>query len=174
MVPEDRQDLGVFIRQSISFNTTFAIPQQITNSFGFINSKKEREKSKELVDLLKTRYTNLNQMVRDLSGGNQQKVSLAKWLAVEPNILILDEPTRGIDVGAKAEVYKIIGELAAQGKCILMISSEIEEVLGLSDRIMVMYEGRQTAILENSQINEETVLLAAHNEIVSSEEGSNG
>ena len=95
-----------------------------------------------------------------------QKISLAKWLATEPDLLVLDEPTRGIDVGAKAEVYKIINKLAADGKSIIMISSEIEEIVGLSDRVMVMYEGTQTAILEHKEISERNILTAAHDQMI--------
>ncbi len=164
LVPEDRQELGILIKQSIAFNTTFSIPHRISSRMGVIDTTKETKIAKELVSPLKTKYSNINQPVGDLSGGNQQKVSLAKWLATEPELLILDEPTRGIDVGAKAEVYKIIGELAAEGKSIIMISSEIEEILGLSDRVMVMYEGRQTAILEHEKISEQSVLAVAHDE----------
>lgn len=165
LVPEDRQDLGVLIRQGIAFNASFTVPEQFTGLFGWIDKKREQLVAKKFVELLKTKYGALNQAVGDLSGGNQQKVSLAKWLATDPDLLILDEPTRGIDVGAKAEVYKIINQLAESGKAVIMISSEVEEVLGLSDRILVMYEGRQTAILEKDEISELRVLSAAHDHV---------
>lgn len=165
LVPEDRQDLGVLVKQGIAFNASFTVPKKFTRLFGWIDRDRERKTAQKYVDLLKTKYEHLDQLVGDLSGGNQQKVSLAKWLAAEPEVLILDEPTRGIDVGAKAEVYKIINQLADSGKCIIMISSEIEEVLGLSDRILVMYEGQQTAVLEKDEITEIRVLAAAHDHV---------
>jgi rhamnose transport system ATP-binding protein len=99
--------------------------------------------------------------VRALSGGNQQKVVLAKWLATRPRILILDEPTRGIDVGTKAEVHRLIGELAGQGLAILMISSELPEILGMSDRVLVMREGRRTATIDRGEATQESIMRAA-------------
>ena len=101
--------------------------------------------------------------MNELSGGNQQKVSIAKWLSVEPDILILDEPTRGIDIGAKAEVYKLISQLAREGKCIILISSEQAEIIGLCDNVVVMYEGRMSGTLRREELQEEKVLMAAHN-----------
>jgi len=169
LVPEDRQELGVLLEQGIAFNTSFAVPKQIMSRIGWIDRSREEKLTADFVGKLKTKYTHLNQLVGDLSGGNQQKISLAKWLAANPEVLILDEPTRGIDVGAKTEVYKIINRLAAEGKSIIMISSEIEEVIGLSDRIMVMYEGTCTAILEHDEISEKNVLSAAHDHVVESE-----
>lgn len=166
LVPEDRQGIGLFLDKSIAFNSTFSIPQKISGIFGWINKKKEKEYSEKYIKLLKTKTTSINQVVGDLSGGNQQKISLAKWISTEPDILILDEPTRGIDVGAKTEVYKIISQLAKEGKCIIMISSELCEVLGLSDRVMVMYEGRQTDIIDRSELSEVKVLSAAHDYVV--------
>jgi ABC-type sugar transport system ATPase subunit len=166
LVPEDRQDLGVLLKQGIDFNATFSIPSRITGPFGWVKRKAEKQAATEFVDLLKTKYASISQPVGDLSGGNQQKVSLGKWLATYPDVLILDEPTRGIDVGAKAEVYKIINQLALEGKCIIMISSEVEEVVGLSDRVVVMYEGRQTAILDRKQISEVNALTAAHDQVL--------
>lgn len=174
LVPEDRQDLGVLLKQNIAFNATFSVPRLITKLIGWVDPGAERRMAKEYVDLLRTKYSGLYQPVGDLSGGNQQKVSLAKWLATHPDVLILDEPTRGIDVGAKAEVYKIINELAQEGKCIIMISSEVEEIVGLSDRVLVMYEGKQTAVLSRSQISEVNALEAAHDQELSSEALTNG
>ena len=166
LVPEDRQGIGLFLDKSIAFNSTFSIPQKISGIFGWINKKKEKEYSEKYIKLLKTKTTSIYQAVGDLSGGNQQKISLAKWISTEPEILILDEPTRGIDVGAKTEVYKIISQLAKDGKCIIMISSELCEVIGLSDRVMVMYEGRQTDIIDRSELSEVKVLSAAHDYVV--------
>ena len=162
LVPEDRHGLGLFLKKSIAFNTTFAAPWKIKRRLGFVDRKREKVVTDSYVEQLKTKLNSIDHNVGDLSGGNQQKVSLAKWLATDPDVLILDEPTRGIDVGAKTEVYKIINQLARERKCIIMISSELEEVLALSDRIIVMYEGRQTALFNRDEINEVNVLAAAH------------
>jgi methyl-galactoside transport system ATP-binding protein len=113
------------------------------------------------VEKLRTKTPSVSTQIRNLSGGNQQKVLLARWLLTEPDILLLDEPTRGIDVGAKFEIYTIITELAKQGKSIIMISSEMPELLGMSDRIMVMSEGRVTGIVEGSKATEQEIMRLA-------------
>ena len=110
---------------------------------------------------LRIKTPSLLQRVRNLSGGNQQKVVLSRWLLTEPEILILDEPTRGIDVGAKAEIYRLMVELARAGKAIVMISSELPEILGMSDRILVMHEGRMTGIFSRAEASQETIMAAA-------------
>lgn len=163
LLPEDRQGLGLLIEKSISFNSTFAVPEKITNRYGVINRKSEETLTRSYAELLRLKCDSYSQCVNELSGGNQQKVSLAKWLSVEPDILILDEPTRGIDIGAKAEVYKLIGQLAEEGKCIILISSEQAEIIALCDEVLVMYEGKMSATLARSQLKEENVLMAAHN-----------
>jgi ABC-type sugar transport system ATPase subunit len=163
MLPEDRQALGLFLRQTIAFNSTFSVPNEITNRFGMLKKEREDAISTEGCENLQTKYSSLGQFVGELSGGNQQKVSLAKWVIKNPEIFILDEPTRGIDIGAKEEVYRIIERLAAEGKCIIMISSELAEILTLSDKVLVMYEGRQTAELADEDLNEVRILSAAHN-----------
>lgn len=162
LLPEDRQGLGLLLEKSISFNSTFAAPQKITKKLGVTDKKAEYELTDEFAKLLKLKCDNYAQRVGDLSGGNQQKVSIAKWLSVEPDILILDEPTRGIDIGAKAEVYKLIGQLAKAGKCIILISSEQSEIIGLCDEVLVMYEGRPASLLHRDELKEENILLAAH------------
>jgi ABC-type sugar transport system ATPase subunit len=162
MIPEDRQALGLFLRQTITFNSTFAIPRAITNHFGMLMKDREDTISTEGCAVLQTKYSSLGQLVGELSGGNQQKVSLAKWVIKNPDIFILDEPTRGIDIGAKEEVYRIIERLAGEGKCIIMISSELAEILTLSDKVLVMYEGRQSAELADEDLNEVNILSAAH------------
>jgi ABC-type sugar transport system ATPase subunit len=162
MLPEDRQALGLFLEQTISFNSTFSVPLEITNRFGVVNREREDAISSEGCVSLQTKYSSLNQFVGELSGGNQQKISLAKWIIKNPDIFILDEPTRGIDIGAKEEVYRIIERLAAEGKCVIMISSELAEILALSDKVLVMYEGRQSAELEGEDLNEIKILSAAH------------
>jgi ABC-type sugar transport system ATPase subunit len=162
MLPEDRQALGLFLGQTITFNSTFSVPLMIADRFGMINKEREDTISSEGCGSLQTKYSNLSQLVDELSGGNQQKISLAKWIIKNPDIFILDEPTRGIDIGAKEEVYRIIEQLAAEGKCIIMISSELAEILALSDKVLVMYEGRQSAELEGEDLNEIKILSAAH------------
>jgi ABC-type sugar transport system ATPase subunit len=166
LVPEDRQGLGLFLQKSIAFNSTFAIPRKITGAFGWINRKAEKALSEKYVVSLRTKITGIRQCVDELSGGNQQKVSLAKWISTDPDILILDEPTRGIDVGAKTEVYRIINQLAREGKCVIMISSELCELLGLCDRVMVMYEGKQTDLIERADLSDLRILSAAHDYVV--------
>jgi ABC-type sugar transport system ATPase subunit len=162
MLPEDRQALGLFLGQTISFNSTFSVPLEIINRFGMINKEKEGVISSRGCASQQTKYSSLSQLVGELSGGNQQKISLAKWIIKNPDIFILDEPTRGIDIGAKEEVYKIIERLAAEGKCVIMISSELAEILALSDKVLVMYEGRQSAELEGEDLTEIKILSAAH------------
>ena len=160
MVPEDRARTGLVLPMQISTNMTFAILKKISKA-GFVDTKKEKEYVAQYIDYLKIKLREPSQMVKELSGGNQQKVVLAKWLLTEPEILILDEPTRGIDVGAKVEVYKLISELAKQGKAILMISSEMQEILQLSDRVYVMCEGRVTAELDKSELSGQRIMTAA-------------
>ncbi|QGP91604.1 Ribose import ATP-binding protein RbsA [Neomoorella glycerini] len=161
LVPEDRQGLGLLLPWSISNNISFSSPNRITSMLGWLKFKEEQLIADNYIHNLRIITRNSRQPVQELSGGNQQKVSLAKWLLTEPKILILDEPTRGIDVGAKTEIYKIINRLAAEGKCIIMISSELPEILTLSDRVLVMYEGTMTALLEREEISEQKVMAAA-------------
>jgi ABC-type sugar transport system ATPase subunit len=162
LLPEDRQSLGLFLKQSIAFNATFTAPQLIGNTSGWINHEKEDALTNEQCGRLQAKYFSTRQYVEELSGGNQQKIGIAKWIATNPEILILDEPTRGIDIGAKEEVYKIIEHLAEEGKCIIMISSEMAEILALSDKVMVMYEGRPTAMIHADELSEVRILSAAH------------
>jgi ABC-type sugar transport system ATPase subunit len=137
------------------------IHKKILNSLRLISRPKENAVTDRYVQMLKTKISSREQALKNLSGGNQQKVVIAKWLAINPQVLILDEPTRGIDVGAKAEVHKIIADLADQGVAILMISSELPEVLHVSDRILVMHEGRLTGEFSREQANEEVIMKAA-------------
>ena len=160
MVSEDRARTGLLLPFSIKQNMTFAILKKICRG-GFINTKKEKELVDKYIGYLSVKMRETDQPVKELSGGNQQKVVIAKWLLSEPDILILDEPTRGIDVGAKAEVYKLISELARQGKAILMISSEMQEILQLSDRAYVMCEGRITAELNRHELDSTSIMTAA-------------
>ena len=127
----------------------------------FINFQKERELTDTWKQKLSIKYNNQRDPVEKLSGGNQQKTVLAKWLATDPDLLIVDEPTRGIDVATKAEVHRLLGQAAGEGKAILMISSELPEVLGMADRIIVMREGRQVAELSRDEATQEKVIAAA-------------
>jgi ABC-type sugar transport system ATPase subunit len=158
---EDRKRLGLVLPMTVRENLTMSVHDRIQNRFGLISPAKEAEVTSHYIDRLRIKVSTPEQVVRNLSGGNQQKVVLGKWLAIRPKLLILDEPTRGIDVGAKAEVHKIIAELADAGVAILMISSELPEVLHVSDRILVLHEGRLTANLTRQEASEETIMRAA-------------
>jgi len=159
-VPEDRQQHGLVLPMNITHNVTLPILEEYTR-LGWLNQQREANVASEMSNKLEVRAAGLWQKARELSGGNQQKVVLAKWLSVRPRILILDEPTRGIDVGAKAEVHALMSRLAETGIGILMISSELPEVLGMSDRIIVMCEGRLTGEFERSEATQEKVMTAA-------------
>ena len=147
---EDRRRYGVVVQKSVNENTTLATMEEFTNGI-FINKAKEKEVSERYVKELATKTPSGDQLVVNLSGGNQQKVVIAKWLTRDSDILIFDEPTRGIDVGAKNEIYKLMSKLAAEGKSIIMISSEMTEILRLSDRIIVMCEGKVTGNIDISE-----------------------
>ena len=138
---EDRKGNGLILSNPIKINTTLANLKAVS-SHGVLDADKEYAVAEEYRDKLKTKCPTVEQNVGNLSGGNQQKVLLAKWMFTEPDVLILDEPTRGIDVGAKYEIYCIINDLVAAGKSVIMISSELPEVLGMSDRIYIMNEGK--------------------------------
>ena len=142
-------------------NTTMSAQRKILNRLGLISSRKENALTDSYVSALRMKVSDREQVTRNLSGGNQQKVVLAKCLAVKPKVLILDEPTRGIDVGAKAEIHKIIAGLADEGMAILVISSELPEILHLCDRVLVMHQGRLTADLPREQATEATIMKAA-------------
>jgi rhamnose transport system ATP-binding protein len=169
-VPEDRQHNGLLMQMSIVKNITMAILERIAPR-GWLREKSETEVAQEYVEKLRIVLRHVGQPVRELSGGNQQKVVLSKWLAAEPKVMLLDEPTRGIDIGAKAEVHRLIGELAADGMAILMISSELPEILAMSDRIIVMREGRISGSFSSETATAEGVLAAATGQIL---EGANG
>jgi rhamnose transport system ATP-binding protein len=160
-VPEDRQHHGLVLPMTITENVTLPILDRFVGRAGFYNSRTESDVAERAADKLEVKRAGTWQRARELSGGNQQKVVLAKWLETAPRILILDEPTRGIDVGTKAAVHALMSELASQGMAILMISSELPEVLGMSDRILVMREGRMTAEISRAEATQEKVMLAA-------------
>jgi len=160
-VPEDRKVQALVLPMSVRENLTLAIHGAVKRLGAFLSRKKEIEVTDRFVQALRIKVSSREQAVNNLSGGNQQKVVIAKWLATRPRILVLDEPTRGIDVAAKAEVHRIVAELADQGVAILLISSELPEILGLSDRVLVMHEGRAKAILDRSEASQETIMSAA-------------
>ncbi len=157
LAPEDRKREGLILVRSVLENTSLAILRRLCR-FRFVRRGLERQLVREYVERLNVRTPSLDQEVGKLSGGNQQKVVLARWLAAKPRLLILDEPTRGIDVGAKAEIYRLIDNLANEGIAIMLISSELPEILGLSDRIVVMQNGRITGELAGEGATEEQVL----------------
>jgi len=159
-VPEDRQQHGLLLPMNITQNVTLPILGEFAN-FGWLNQEAEAQKAQEFAIQLDVRAAGLWQRARELSGGNQQKVVLAKWLAARPRILILDEPTRGIDVGTKAAVHGLMSALASQGMAILMISSELPEILGMSDRILVMCEGQVTGHFTRAEATQEKIMAAA-------------
>jgi ribose transport system ATP-binding protein len=166
LITEDRKAQGLFLGQSLRSNVAVTIFERLSR-LGFLQFKKIDYQVRALVQQLKIRTPNLEQRVRNLSGGNQQKVVISRWLAVDPKILILDEPTRGIDVASKAEIHVLIDELAAKGVAILVISSELPEILGISDRILVMHEGRLVAELDRSEATQARVMQAATGQIKS-------
>lgn len=155
---EDRRKTGIFPMLSVGYNIVSSSIEQYENKLGLLNPAKIRDDSQAYIDSFKIKTPSQETAIANLSGGNQQKALIAKWLLTNPDILILDEPTRGIDVGAKAEIYRTISKMAYTGKTILMVSSEMPEIIGMSDRIVVMHEGRITGILENKNLTQELVL----------------
>ena len=156
---EDRKRYGAVLDMSVADNTVMAALEKYTK--GLINDTKIAKVASEYIDVLKTKTPSTSQKVRNLSGGNQQKVIIAKWLVCDSEIIIFDEPTRGIDIGAKSEIYKLMTELAEAGKSIIMISSELPEVLRMSDRIVVMCEGRKTGEIDIAEASQEKILQYA-------------
>jgi len=159
-VPEDRRRHGVILEMSVAANTTLAVLRKIATG-GWLKFAKEREIAYSFVQRLGIKTASLASPVGTLSGGNQQKVALARWLATDPSIIILDEPTQGVDVGAKSEIHRLMGELASRGMAILMISSELPEILGMSDRIAVMHDGGIVAQLDRAEATQEKILELA-------------
>ncbi|WP_030478604.1 sugar ABC transporter ATP-binding protein [Lentzea albidocapillata] len=164
-VPEDRRQQGLVMDASIERNTALASLGRLS-TFGLLRRRSERALAQDWAVKLRLKFSKLSDPVGVLSGGNQQKVVLAKWLARNPSVLIVDEPTRGIDVGTKAEVHRLLSELAGQGVAVLMISSELPEVLGMADRVLVMHEGRLVEELSRAEATEERVAMAAAGQAV--------
>lgn len=160
LIPEDRKEQGVILFNTVKFNTSLSAMRKLTK-LGFISGRKNKELAEKYRSDLRIKVPNINQMVINLSGGNQQKVVLAKTLAADPDVIIFDEPTKGIDVGAKQEIYNLMNELVAQGKAIIMVSSDMEEILGMSDRIIVLHEGMVSGELQRSEFSQERVLQLA-------------
>lgn len=160
LVPEDRKLQGLILNMNVAKNISLANLKRVLK-FIFISKKKEVGLSREFIRKLNTQVASSDMEVEKLSGGNQQKVVIAKWLATNPVVLMLDEPTRGIDIGSKNEIYKLINELAEQGIGIVMVSSELPEILAVSDRILVMSESVQTALIDRSEASEEIIMHAA-------------
>ena len=162
LLTEDRKALGLFLGQPITFNTTISSLQTVSSPpLGVIDRSEERALTERYIAQLGVKATSAKAIVGTLSGGNQQKVLLARWLNANPKILILDEPTRGIDVGAKVEIHRLLNQLAGRGVAIIMISSELEEVLGMSDRILVMNEGRIVSEFSRANASREAVMESA-------------
>jgi ribose transport system ATP-binding protein len=161
LVPEDRKSQGLVLLMDVKENITLTVLDQIKRIFNIINQQKQNEIANRYVMALSIATPGLAQHVNNLSGGNQQKVVLAKWLSVNPKVMILDEPTRGIDVGAKAEVHALMSSLAMEGMGILMISSEMPEILGMSDRIIVMCQGRITGEFNREEATQEAIMTCA-------------
>lgn len=157
---EDRKRFGVIVEKTVADNSTITSLEKFSNGI-FINDKKISKEAEKYVEILRTRTPSVAQLVRNLSGGNQQKVVIAKWLVCDSEILIFDEPTRGIDVGAKSEIYTLMNELVKQGKSIIMISSELTEVLRMSDRVIVMCEGKKTGEIPIEEATQEKIMHAA-------------
>jgi inositol transport system ATP-binding protein len=160
---EDRKDTGCFLLLDILANMDVAVLSQRYVKAGFVQSAELERDCEEMSRKLRVKTPGMNEVIQNLSGGNQQKVLIGRWLLTQPKILILDEPTRGIDVGAKAEIHRLVSQLAGQGVAVLMISSEMPEVLGMSDRVMVMHEGRMTGIVDRKDADQVRIMeLASH------------
>ena len=160
LVPEDRKRHGALLGVSIKNNINMPIYRRISTA-SVINSSVEKKTAEKYREEIQIKCPSINQKVKNLSGGNQQKVILGKWLAADSQVIIFDEPTRGIDVGAKYEIYNLINELCAQGRAVLMISSEMEELIGMSDRIIVLAEGEMTGELQKEEFNADVIMAYA-------------
>lgn len=160
LIPEDRKRQGVFLRESIRHNISFAHFKGIMKG-PFLSEKLEAKAASSYIESLGIKTPSAEQTAGNLSGGNQQKVVLAKWLFTDSRILIFDEPTRGIDVGAKQEIYRLMLELIDRGKVVIMISSEMPELIGMADRIVVLHEGQISGTLEKGAFTQENIMTLA-------------
>ncbi len=164
LAPEDRKQLGLFLEMSVLENLSLASLKR-DQRMGFLNKSAETSVGLETIKQLQVKTPSVDQVVQFLSGGNQQKIVLGKWLAMKPKLMLLDEPTRGIDVGAKQEIYRLMEQLASEGMAVLFVSSEMEEILGMSDRVLVMHEGQITGSLTRSNLSEEALMRLATGEM---------
>jgi ABC-type sugar transport system ATPase subunit len=162
LLTEDRKALGLFLTQSVAFNTTISSLQTISSPvLGVINHSQEQQLVRDYVKQLNVKTSTIETVIGTLSGGNQQKVILGKWLNAGPKVFILDEPTRGIDIGAKVEIYKLLNSLVERGVTVIMISSELPEIMGMCDRVMVMCEGRLVSDLPRAAATKEAIMSHA-------------
>ncbi|WP_144552717.1 sugar ABC transporter ATP-binding protein [Bacillus sp. X1(2014)] len=159
LVPEERRKEGILVLESVETNLTAANLGDFTKVFSFLNRKKEKETAKQLVRRLGIKTPSEETKVQNLSGGNQQKVAIGKWLVAEADVYIFDEPTKGVDVGAKKDIFELIAELANRGKAIIYASSELSEIIGITDRVYVLYDGKPVKEVETNQTNEEELLF---------------
>ncbi len=162
LVPENRKTEGLYKVQSVKYNSTIQVLKQFIGKL-HVDGRKEEEITQKYIDLMATKTPSQEQVIGNLSGGNQQKVMIGRWLATDPEILILDEPTRGVDVGAKAEIYSIMNDLVKNGMSIIMISSEMPEIINMSDRVYVMNEGRVTGCIDHETVTQEGIMQLAAN-----------
>ena len=160
LVPEDRKLLGLFPGQGVRFNSTITVMDQFLGK-GKYNARREKELTQQYIDIMQTRVVTMEQLISSLSGGNQQKVLISRWLLATREILIMDEPTRGVDVATKADIYRIMNDLAASGMSILMVSSELPELINMCDRIVVLSHGASTGILPRSEFTQEKIMSLA-------------
>lgn len=160
MVPENRKEQGLYLIQDVKYNTTIEVLDQFLKNFR-VDNKKEAEITQKYIDMMSTKTPSHQQCIGNLSGGNQQKVLIGRWLASDPQILVLDEPTRGIDVGAKSEIYSIMNELVKKGVSIIMISSELPEIINMSDRVYVMAEGKIAGCIGHDELSQEAIMKLA-------------
>lgn len=161
MLPEDRKKQGLLLQQSIRMNATLASLHKVVNRLGIINHKKERKYVKELLADMSTKYGTTEDNANSLSGGNQQKIALAKWIAADCKCIVFDEPTRGVDVGAKTEIYRIMNDLAAKGVAVIMISSEMPEIIGMCDRTYIMRNGTIAGEVGREELSEDNLIKYA-------------
>lgn len=160
LIPENRKAEALYKVQSVKFNSTIEVLGEFIKGI-FVNTSKEEEITQKYINMMSTKTPSQDQIIGNLSGGNQQKVVIGRWLATNPKILILDEPTRGVDVGAKSEIYGIMNELVKKGMCIIMISSELPEIINMSDRIYVMNSGAITGCLDRREVSQENIMKLA-------------
>ena len=174
MAPEDRKEAGLFLTMDVASNISVAVMDRVSEA-GRVSNARSEALARRFVEDLRIATPSVRTPVANLSGGNQQKVMLAKWLALDPSLLIVDEPTRGVDVGARAEIYRILRTLAGKGVALLVVSSDLPEVLALADRIVVMADGRTVGELDGPGADEEAVLrLATQHTQVNAARGSVG